>query len=583
MNAAPIIPNNLFVQEVYQLNDIGSERGALACLMTQPRLIFEAERLLPPEAFGVDMNQYVYKIMLYMAGESNANGWPLYFDAMSMLSSAKRLGVSFEQSFIAKTDGMEQIRSIELLKTSGMVQAEQFPMYVHTLLDRHKRRAMYEEARRVQQAVLNFQAHPLATELAVKVEQRYGSMAFDGMEGSERQLKRLGDYREEAMVKTRLVRQGNHLFHVPCPLLPQLSTMMGGGYPRKGLIMVCARPKVGKSTLLLASAIEQALGRPAFDAAGNIVINPQTGLGQWQYAPIPVLYLDTEMSGEEMFFRGLSNMSLIAEGRILGGKFHEDGNQVAAIETQLNRIANAPLFYVNVAGQSAEFVKSIMRQFRNQIVGTQQVQDPLTGKWYTFSNPACVYYDWMRLPDGDGLKHAQETQLLGFLASTIKQSAYELDMPVVAGAQLNREAVGAAPEDWEWNAEAFISGSDRLAMYCSQMCVLRNLLPVEIDAMPAEWQTYRKYRTDLQSFKFNQRLHMILNRNGTEARYGIPLYIDKGYARYEEVIDNETMAWVKNRASTRPVASVKNRKGDVPQPKEAVDAANQQAVKGTLV
>jgi hypothetical protein len=157
----------------------------------------------------------------------------------------------------------------------------------------------------------------------------------------------------------------------------------------------------------------------------------------------------------------------------------EDGNDYKAIDAGYGAICRAPFYYVPIAGKPITYVQSIMRQFRNQIVGTRQVTDPETGIVHTFSNPAAVYYDWLKLPDAGGLANAAEFQLLGFQASAIKDAATQLDLPVIAGGQANRGAVGVSASDWEHNAEAYVAGSDRIAQFCSCLMILRNTTPDE--------------------------------------------------------------------------------------------------------
>jgi replicative DNA helicase len=463
----PIIADNLFLQEEFLLNDVGSERGLLACIMKRPALIHDAERNVPRASFSVAQNRFIYEMMLYIAQNAATQGWPVHFDAMSMLAICKYLGPQYEANFMAKTDGMDQIRGVEAL--IPMVEPDQFGLYVHAVTDRFCRREMYRQARALQKQCLNFQGNPDARMLALANSSELSNIAFTSSYNTDGKLMKLGDYGPDYMAKCRLQYQYpmNNLFTVPCPMLPYLSHLMNGGWRRKGLFMICARPKVGKSSLCLSIAIDSAVRQG-----------------------IPTLYLDTEMSGEEMFSRGISHMSGVHEFRILKGKFMEDGNDYKAIDAGYGAICRAPFYYVNIAGKPIDYVHSIMRQFRNQVVGTREFTDQSTGQRYTFSNPALVVYDWLKLPDSAGLKNAQETQLLGFQCSAIKDAANAMDFPVVAGAQANRAAVNVSAEEWEHNAEAYVAGSDRIAQFCSALSILRNVTPAERAEHP--WSAFRR-------------------------------------------------------------------------------------------
>lgn len=538
---APIIPNHLFDQEERQLRDVAAERATLAIIMNQPGLIIEAERLIPTDAFAVDLHQYIYRIMIWMAKEWIAKGMPYHFDAMSMLSAARFMGPQFEESFIAKTDGLEQVKSIEALR--GSVQISQFTSYHDRLMDALKRRQMYRLSRDLQKACMDYHANPEAAQLGVRAEQAFGNVAFDTVR-QEKRIQTLQHYGVTAMQRVEMKQQFPMSFNVPIPKFPFWNQVLNGGLPRKGLVMVCARPKVGKSSLFLDVAAN--LSTPVWvdTFAGSHVDSSMS---------VPVLYLDTEMSGEEMFFRQLTNIAEVTQSDIFANKLAEEGSPESnRMVTALAQLQNAKFYYANIAGADLDYVKSLMRQFRNQIVGTHHLIDR-HGRKHEFSNPCVVIYDWFKLPDASGLKHAQETQLLGFQASAIKTMAFELDLPVLAAAQLNREAIHATPADWEWNAEAFISSSDRLAMFCSSMSVLRRLTGDEMEVMEAEHKLKLKNHKDQEFIpeEYNQKLHIILGRHCADYRPGIPLLLDGAMSRYKECND-DTIRHVRGKSSKAP-------------------------------
>jgi hypothetical protein len=59
------------------------------------------------------------------------------------------------------------------------------------------------------------------------------------------------------------------------------------------------------------------------------------------------------------------------------------------------------------------------------------------------------------------------------------------------------------------------------------------------EAISTNWPTAREGRKGTQAWPFNQILQVIFNRNGSEHRTGIPVYIDRGHARYEELAYTE--------------------------------------------
>jgi replicative DNA helicase len=529
---AHVIQKNQLQQEEFVLYDHSTERAFLCCLMVKPDLIIEAERTLQPEAVYQPLNRYVYQVMLYIYRNAAQHGWPQQFDPMSMMSVAQYMGQNFVRNFLEKTDGMQQVRDIEALKHH--IRIEQFQHYVQILIDRSTRVEIYRRARQMQEAALNFAQYPLAEQIASEAGSELGKLAFRGGNETDSRITKMSDA-EAGYIGKVTVNHDNPdkgLFSVTCNLFPFLMNKMNGGYRRRGLTMVCARPKVGKSSWLLANAVQMAVVQQ-----------------------IPVLYIDTEMSREEMFGRGIAHVSGIQEFDIMRGIFLDEGNGEMAthLEAGLGLMRRSPLYYVNIAGKPIHFVQSVMRQFRNQHVGTTEVTSR-DGQTLTFSNRAAVIYDWLKLPDPGSLKQAAEHQMLGFAASAIKDAANELDLPVIAGAQNNRGAIGMDTDEWEEMGEGVVAGSDRIAQFCTMLCVLRNVVPAEEQLIRANLAKYlrkdgeRKFEaeTGLWTYEgkeleghaalpYNQMLHIFLQRGGPDYRRGIPLYLDRGRARYEEL------------------------------------------------
>jgi hypothetical protein len=153
----------------------------------------------------------------------------------------------------------------------------------------------------------------------------------------------------------------------------------------------------------------------------------------------------------------------------------------------------------------------------------------------------------MKLPDPGGLKNAGEYQLLGFLASTLKDAGMKNDLPIIGGAQNNRSAIGVDEDKWEEMAESFVAGSDRLAQFCTSLLILRNVTAKEQDLILNKWGPRAGEKPETpNALHYNQVLHYVLQRGGPDWRKGIPLYIHRGTAKYSEVADDETRGFMFN-------------------------------------
>lgn len=202
------------------------------------------------------------------------------------------------------------------------------------------------------------------------------------------------------------------------------------------LIMICARAKTGKSTLLTNWATE--LG-----------INQQ----------IPVLYFDTEMSKQEQEDRILSILSGIPHKEIVSGMFAldtENGTKEekkARIMEATQRIKQGEYYHIYLPNFTMEKVQAIAKKFKIQM------------------NIQAIFFDYLKFPSGQiaQLKSVAEWQMLGYIASGLKDLAGTLNIPVYAGCQENRSNVGSNKKD-----ETNVGGSDRILQLASKLCFLYN-------------------------------------------------------------------------------------------------------------
>jgi replicative DNA helicase len=507
-------PNEI-MQEEHGLYNMSAERALLAICMAAPEVIDDVAQAVKPEDFFFEPNRYVWKVMHYIAEQCVANRWPVAVDPMSMLGFAKRLGPEFEASFTTRDGGLKQARMIEALIPE--VSKEQVSQYVSLVKDHAARVALYRQARTLQLKVISAGDETETGQLAMDAETALSSIAWS----DERpQLVRLSDADAAVHLRCRLActYPDRGLFNVEVPHFPHFMRMQHGGYRRRGLSIIAARPKTGKSTLLLYQALMVAVMRNT-----------------------PVLYLDSEMSLDEMHTRALSCLSGVSEGEIMKGThLRPEQTQMGALVAEARRkLDAAPFHYLQIAGMPTEHVISQIRQWKHRHIGVDQLTLPDSDETYECSRPGLICYDWLKLPDMSALNAAKEYQLLGFIASSLKDVANELDLPIIAAAQANRNAVGADDDEWMDIAESFVGASDRLAQFCTLLAMLRNVNRKEMDLQKLYWSNNNSpFGLDDEGEPkpaFNQLLHVILHRGGGTCEYGIPLMLHRGFARYAEL------------------------------------------------
>jgi replicative DNA helicase len=183
------------------------------------------------------------------------------------------------------------------------------------------------------------------------------------------------------------------------------------------------------------------------------------------FQQIPVLYLDTEMQLRDQQMRLTGILSGIPYNRVESGVWKSNKEEVEKIKECFELVKDAPFYYKNIAGRSVNYVIPIIRKFFHKYVGESKGDEI----------KCLVVYDYIKLMSAADLKNAQEWQVLGFLLSAIHDVASQLNIPILALGQLNREAL-------KMDNEYVVAGSDRIVHNLDSLTIFRQKRQDEIDA-----------------------------------------------------------------------------------------------------
>lgn len=169
------------------------------------------------------------------------------------------------------------------------------------------------------------------------------------------------------------------------------------GLQPQELIIIAARPGMGKTSLALQLASEASLQKRG-----------------------SVLFCSLEMSETQLTDRLLSGMARVPYSAIRSGQL--TSSHLSAIDASVNRMANQLLMVDDTRRTTVQDISLKVRQLKRQ------------------GGVALVVVDYLQIltPSGTGERHQQ----VGQIASDLKTLAKELSVPVIALAQLNRSVEG---------------------------------------------------------------------------------------------------------------------------------------------
>ena len=171
---------------------------------------------------------------------------------------------------------------------------------------------------------------------------------------------------------------------------------MTSGLQPGNLIIIAARPSMGKTTLVL-------------NIAQNIALEEKR----------PVAIFSLEMPAQDVVMRMLAAECQIDFGRLRTGSFSED--YWKPLTEGASRLAEAPILINDNRGLTVQSLRAEGRRLKGE-----------------HGNLALIIVDYLQLLRGTGRYNARE-QEISEISRSLKVLAWELNVPIIACSQLSRE------------------------------------------------------------------------------------------------------------------------------------------------
>ncbi|NTW61989.1 replicative DNA helicase [Candidatus Saccharibacteria bacterium] len=178
---------------------------------------------------------------------------------------------------------------------------------------------------------------------------------------------------------------------------------MTAGLQRSDLIILAARPAMGKTTLVT-----------------NLAYNVATVAKQ------PVLFFSLEMSKEQLVDRMLADASGVDAWNIRTGNLSDD--DFSKISEAMGELAEAPIFIDDTPGLSVLEMRTKARRANHD--------QPL----------GLIIVDYLQLMQGSGRDGGNRVQEVSEISRGLKLIARELNVPLVALSQLSRSVESRSPQ-----------------------------------------------------------------------------------------------------------------------------------------
>ncbi len=357
--------------------NIDAEKALLGSIMLRPDAIYDIMDVINSNSFYVDKHRKIFEIMMELFGKSTP------IDLLSLSSRLK------EKNLLEGIGGSAYLTEIVQVVPS----AANVKHYAEIVQKKYLMRKIIEASEKISHLGFNESADGIE-ELIDGAEKTIFEITrnFSGYQNFK-ELKPLLHEAYERLEK--LSSETQTIRGVPSGF-PSLDNLLAG-FQNSDLIILAARPSVGKTAL-------------ALDIARRTAVLHQT----------PVGVFSLEMSSQQLVDRIMAAQSRVDSWMIRRGRVSDEG--FGHIRTALDELARAPIYIDDQPGNNILRMRSAARRLKNEkglkmlIVDYLQLMMPSSTK----SNDSLV-------------------QQVTEISRSLKHLARELDIPVMALSQLSRD------------------------------------------------------------------------------------------------------------------------------------------------
>ncbi len=353
--------------------NIESEKAFLGSLMLRPEVMHECVDVVHPESFYAEKHNVIYRVILDLYAKK---------EPLDLLSLSSRLKEKGQLDVVGGRTYLTKL--LDVVPSSSNAK-----YYANVVQKKFILRKIIEASDFISN--LGYDEESDIEDVIDQAEKKVFSIS--GLTTAQK-FTALKDSLEEAWERLdQLHKSDDKIRGVPTGF-KELDNLLSG-LQKSDLIMLAARPSIGKTSL-------------ALDIARQTALNFNT----------PVGIFSLEMSSQQLVDRILAAESRVDAWKLRTGKLQTD-NEFAHIRTALDKLSRAPIYFDDTPANSILQIRSTARKLKREHGIKLLIVDYL--QLITTSRA----YDSM-------------VQQVTEISRSLKSLARELDIPVLALSQLSR-------------------------------------------------------------------------------------------------------------------------------------------------
>jgi replicative DNA helicase len=348
------------------------EMSVLGAMLLENEAVPKAVEILKPESFYEKKNRVIFEAMssLYEADEP--------IDTVSVYEELKKSGK------VDQSGGAAYLSKL----TQDISSAANIDYHARIVLEKWILRQLITASMDI--AHNAYEASEDVFDLLDQAETKIFQISEEGIKESFKSMEKAV---KEALELIEAIHAKNiSTFSVPSGFF-ELDELLGG-FQKSDLIIIAARPSMGKTAF-------------AMSAARNAAIDYN----------IPIGIFSLEMSTIQLATRLISAEARINAHNVRTGKFRaEEG---AKISRTVHKLSKAPIYIDDTPGISILELRAKARRLKNE------------------KNAGLIIVDYLQLVNPSSSMESREREI-SLISRSLKSLAKELNLPVVALSQLNR-------------------------------------------------------------------------------------------------------------------------------------------------
>lgn len=353
------------------------EESVLGAIMLEKEAYGTVAELLRPESFYKTAHAHIYEAMQHLAQHEHP------IDMLSVIEQLKK------NQHLDDVGGSLYISEL----TNKVASTAHLLYHAQIVAQKSLARELIRMA-----ATIETKAYDDSTDVEDLMQEAEAGIFEISQLSQKRDVVQINPVIEEALNRINKARQNdNRMSGVPTgyTALDNITS----GWQKSDLIIIAARPAMGKTAFVLSMA-------------KNMAVDYK----------VPVAVFSLEMSNVQLVNRLIMNVCEIDGEKIRGGAISPA--EWKQLESRVNILMDAPVYLDDTPSLSVFELRSKARK----LVREHKVQ--------------CIIIDYLQLMNASGMAFGSREQEISIISRNLKALAKELDIPIIALSQLNRNVEG---------------------------------------------------------------------------------------------------------------------------------------------